>query len=1391
MFTNKRFVSVLIFLLCGLLSYAQVPSRFYFYSGDSLKGLDLTNLYKEMLLYAHENGLSESERLLYLMGHESQYVEKKYGFKKPEKQTKKVLPIVTAICNNLGFETGDFTGWTGGVGYNFNSTAPLTITNPIISTRGLDYPEPLCSFHTLVNAAAGTDPYGSFAMLDPGGGTYALRLGGEYINLAGPNTASDPADSCVSGTKIGGTYYAGGEMIQQTFVVTKANAMFSYNYAVVLDKALHKGGECPYFRAEVLDSAGNPIPCLQYYVQSDSSNTPAGMVLSPKKNGFGGPVFYLNWTNNSLNLKNYIGHNVTVRFTAAGCTHGGHRGYAYIDAFCGPIEIIASSPPVCLGGTISLTAPGAGAAGTFSWSTVPAGGPGIVGSTTSQTVTVNVSGTYEVTVTQAPGCFYKVDTTISFFPNPTVTMTSTPPSCNPGNDGTATATITGGTAPYTYTWTPAPATGQGTLTASGLSPGTYSVSVSTANGCTATGSVTLAAPAPAPAITVSNTPASCSPGKDGTATATVTGGITPYTYSWTGGVIGGGQGTASVSGLGAGTYTLTVTAPGACPASQTTTVTQPPGAPTVTLSNTPASCSPGADGTATATVTGGTTPYTYSWTGGTIPTGQGTNSISGLAAGTYTLTVQTPGGACPTVTTTTITQPVAPLTSSTNTNVSCFGLSDGTATATSTGGSAPLTYSWNPNVSASSSVTGLPAGTYTCTTSDSKGCMVKTTVTVTQPALLTVNATGIPATCNGKCNGQIIGLPAGGTASYTYSWSGGCAAASCNTVCAGTYTATITDSHGCVATDTALVKQPTPIVLSMTPKPSHCSKPDGSDSVSASGGTPGYTYSWTPGANTMAFYNHILAGPYTVYVKDNNGCLDSSSNVVPNLPGVNLVNVASTPVTCFGGSDGTARDSASGGFKPYSYVWTPAPGVGQGTASVSGLPVGTYTCVVTDSAGCKNQSTVTIVQPTKLTVQAGPPVTLCIGQCTDLSAVAAGGSPAYTYNWTYQGGPLASTHVCPTASPNTYTVTVTDSHGCVSTPSTTTVILNPPLEAVASADKSICPGASATLQGSASGGNGGPYTYLWIPATGLSSTTIPNPVATPSVTTTYTVIVADNCGTPTDSAMTTVTLYPNPVAIFTASDTVGCAPICINFTGKSVPACASATWNFGDNSPLGTGCGNVRHCYAAAGTYNVTYNVIDVDGCKGTYTQSNFVNALPRPEAAFTASPQPTTIINPNIHFTDQSTSATPITWAWTFGDVGNATSTLQNPKFSYPDTGCYNVLLIVTSANGCTDSVMNPVCIRPEFTFYAPNTFTPNGDGKNDVWMPYGIGIDINNYDLIMFDRWGNLMFETHTWGEGWDGRANHGTGIAQIDTYVWKVNLKDVFGIKHSYIGHCNIIK
>jgi gliding motility-associated-like protein len=1288
--TNKKLLTLLFLLALCSMGNAQLNTNPYFFRGDSLNGFDLKVCYQDV----QDEHFTEAEMVSYLKVQEELFICRKY--KIPSKQ-RKLSPgsyLLTTGCNNIGFESGDSTGWVSYTGYNSNSDSAVTFVANGFSTLGLNSAETSCSMFTIVNAAAGNDPWGAFPMLDPLpiGGTYSLRLGGENANLR--------SGSPCSGGGGGGGNGAPGESIQQTFLVTAANAMFSYDYAVVLVQAPHTTMQCPYFRAEVLDQNMIPIPCLQYYVESVGTGTPPGMSVSANS-WTGKQVYYSSWTSNSLNLKNYINQNVTVRFSAAGCVPGGHWGYAYVDARCGPVQILTTSPTVCLGGTNTLTAPGAGPTGTYSWTTVPPGGTGFVGSTAAQSATVSASGTYEVTVTQGPGCTYTIDTTLTFNPIPVVTLTSTNPSCTPGHDGTATATVTVGTAPYTYVWSPVPPVGQGTPNATGLDAGTYVVNITSVGGCTTQGSVTLTAPLPAPTVSISSTPASCSPGADGTATAVVTGGALPATYTWSGGTITGGQGTLTATGLNAGTFVFTVNGPaGACSATATVTVTQPNG-----------------------------------------PT------ASGVA-----------------------------------TNVSCFGLSDGTATVTGTGGTAPLNYAWSPNTSLINVAAGLAAGTYVCTTSDSKGCSVTTSVTITQPALLSVSANGTNITCHNLCNGGLISVPVGGTATYAYSWSSGCTQASCTNICPGTYTIQVTDAHGCKANDSITITQPPGMVLTLSPVPTHCGKSDGRDSVVVSGGNPGYIYSWSPAGGTQPVAMGITAGNYTVIVHDSHGCSDTSHNTVPNLPGVNIVLDSTRNVSCFGGTNGMASATASGGFHPYVYTWSPG---GQTTPKATNLSAGTYVCTVTDSAGCRNTVSATILQPPLLTV-ATTPSTICLTGCANLTSVGNGGTPVYNYAWTLNGTP-SPVHVCPTAS-TTYTVICTDAHGCAST-APLTISVNPALEVIASGAKKICPGSSTVLNAIGSGGNGGPYTYLWAPPTGLSSTTVANPTASPTVTTTYTVIVSDNCGTPTDSDQVTVTVYPLPVVNFTAKDTVVCGPDCVVFTGTSVPACSTAVWNFGDGTS-GSGCTTASHCYPTAGNYTITYTVTDVDGCPGTHSINQFFNVLQKPVAAFTDSPQPTTMLDSVIYFTDQSIGSIA-SWSWNFGDLAGATSLLQNPHYGYPDTGCYPVTLIIVATNGCKDEVEHPVCIQPYFTFYAPNTFTPNGDGKNDVWMPYGVGIDPNNYHLMMFDRWGNLMFETYAWDQGWDGRANNGVNIAQIDTYVWKVDLKDVFHNKHQYIGHCNIIK
>ena len=1022
----------------------------------------------------------------------------------------------------------------------------------------------------------------------------------------------------------------------------------------------------------------------------------------------------------------------------------------------------------CNGGTngsSTVTPTGGTAAYTYAWT--PSGGAGATGTPLS-------AGVYNCTVTDANGCTITSVVTITQPPALTATTASTNILCNGGANGTATVTAAGGTGAYTYAWTPAGGAGPG---ATGLGPATYTCTITDANGCVIAPTMTVTQPALLTS-TSSMTPAPCG-SATGTATAAPAGGTGAYTYSWN----PGAQLTQTASGLLAGNYTCTVTDANNCTCTTIVNVLGTTGQTAVAGPVVNPTCFGGTNGSATVVVTGGTAPITYAWT----PAGGNAITANNLAAGAYVCTITDANGCVVTVPIT-LTQPAAVVPVITaHTDVSCFGGADGTATATATGGTGAYTWAWNPAAGATPTPTGLSAGVYNLTVTDANGCTGTTSVTIAQPPVLTVTAAGVATHCNAGCDGVLICIPAGGSPAYTYAWNTGCASASCNNVCAGTYTVTITDINGCTAQAISTVTQPPPINLVMTSHAAYCNQADGWAAVAATGGTGAFSYIWLPAAPGSATnsYNFIPPGTYTVHLHDANGCVDSNTVVVQNIAGVTASIPAHVDATCFGGFNGSATALATAGTPPYTYTWSPLPGGGQGTTNATGLTAGTWSCTIKDSAGCTNTATVVIGQPTPVVVTPMPALTLCIGQCFPLSATGSGGSPGYTYAWTLNGFPAASP-ACPIIT-TTYTVIATDINTCVSQPAMVTITVNPPLEVVVMPANPICPGVADTLHAIATGGSG-VYFYNWMPPAGLSSTNIVNPLATPVTATTYTVIVTDNCGTPSDSATVLVNVNPAPIVTFLASDTAGCSPLCATFTSISVPGCASATWIFGDGS-TGTGCTGVSHCYNTPGVYSVTEHIIDVNGCPGTMVRTNYMDAWPDPEAAFSLSPQPTSIVASEITFTDLSTGA--VSWSWNFGDFANSTSTLQNPQYTYPDTGCFTATLIVKNNFGCLDTAKQPVCIQPYFTFYAPNTFTPNGDGKNETWFPQGVGIDPTRYHLMMFDRWGNLMWETHTWGDGWDGRANNGANIAQIDTYVWRCDLYDYLGNKHRFIGHCNIIQ
>lgn len=869
-------------------------------------------------------------------------------------------------------------------------------------------------------------------------------------------------------------------------------------------------------------------------------------------------------------------------------------------------------------------------------------------------------------------------------------------------------------------------------------------------------------------FTTASTPASCA--CTGTASVTVTftcNNNLPLLYSWNTGAT-----TSSISALCPGNYSCVIKTNGCLSDTAYVTVTgsSSGGFPVTSVFTNP-SCNNSTNGQATVTPNGGNGPYTYSWTTNPVQT---SSTATGLTGGSYTVFVTDATGCTASDTIVVTTPPI--LTVNTNVVQPSCGSNNGSITANGAGGTGVLTYSWSTTAT-TQAINNLPSGNYTVYVTDANGCTVTATVNLNPAngptALASINQ---DVSCFGGNNGSANAIANGGNGPYTFVWSNAQTGQNATGLNAGTYTVTVTDASGCTSIDTVLITQPTQITLNIAGFPATCfGSSNGSCVVIPGGGVGPYTYNWMPGNGTQALYNNIPAGNYTVTVTDANGCTDTASAAVTQP--TQLVLASNTqPSTC-NLPNGSATVNANGGTGPYTYSWTSNPV--QTTSNATGLLPGNYTVFVTDVNGCTDTSIVAVQSTNAPASQVTAQTNVTCHAGTDGSATITvnGGIGPYTYSWT--SNPAQTTTNATGLTAGTYTFYVTDANGCIDT---SIVIITEPTQlvpAINPGNAQICIGQNINLQSATVGGTP-VYAYVW-----SSGQTTSGASVSPTSTTSYTLTVTDANGC-TATATCTVTVNPLPVVNLVADDTSGCGSLCVNFNTTTVGS--SYSWNFGDG---GTSISqNPQHCYVTPGNYTVSLTVTSAAGCSATFIQNNYIDIFPEPIAAFTANPTSVTQIDPTIYFTDQSTGAT--TWTWTFGDVLNGTSNQQNPTYTYTDTGYHQVMLIVTNQFGCVDTAIMSVYVAEAFTFYVPNAFTPTKDDLNSFFMPKGVGIDEDNYDFLIFDRWGNLIWETKKWGVGWDGRANGGKDIAQIDVYVWVayVRVRSSHEDK-TYIGHVSLIK
>lgn len=590
-------------------------------------------------------------------------------------------------------------------------------------------------------------------------------------------------------------------------------------------------------------------------------------------------------------------------------------------------------------------------------------------------------------------------------------------------------------------------------------------------------------------------------------------------------------------------------------------------------------------------------------------------------------------------------------------------------------------------------------------------------------------------------------LPPGSSINWYSSPTGGTPVATGNTFTTPVLNTTTSYYVGtCPGTyrDTVTVTVSSSVVADAGNNVSIC--PGGSTQLNATGGN---TYVWTPATGLSATnIANPIASPtttttYYVTVTDANGC--SATDSVTVTVGSNLtINLTNDTTICQGASI-TLTASATGAT---SYSWTPATTLSStNTASTTATPVTTTTYYVTVSAGgCSGTDSVTVTINPSATLNAGNDVTICNGQSTTISATASGGAGGpYTFSWS-SGQNGAGPHTVSPTTTTTYIVNATDALGCAAIPDTVVVTVNPPLSAVLTVNNdTICPGNSVLLSVTASGGDGN-YSYVW---TGVSSTN-QTAVSSPANTTTYSVTISDGCGSTPVTLQQTVVVETAPVFQVSINPTQGCEPLYVKFTTNNLSG-YSVSWNSGDTSIIENAGSDYAHTYLNSGVYTVIIYVTSNKGCTFTDTLSDVITVFDTPKALFTYTPQSPVKPNTEIQFTDQSSGAD--NWNWTFENGAN--SQAQNPVYSYLQSGAYNVLLEVKNSFGCSDTFSLDVIVRDELK--VPNVFSPNGDGKNDLFVIEGLYGSGNTLEI--YNRWGILIYQSDDYKNNWNG-DNHPDG-------------------------------
>jgi gliding motility-associated-like protein len=493
--------------------------------------------------------------------------------------------------------------------------------------------------------------------------------------------------------------------------------------------------------------------------------------------------------------------------------------------------------------------------------------------------------------------------------------------------------------------------------------------------------------------------------------------------------------------------------------------------------------------------------------------------------------------------------------------------------------------------------------------------------------------------------------------------------------------------------------------------------------------------------------------------------------------------VTYTPPSCFGLANAEIQINNPNAIQ-YSFdngiTW-------QADSMLAGFSAGTYSVCSKNYLGCQVCSSITISDPTPIQLTVSNDTLICENGIASLAAVASGGT-SFLYHWDFTNDTDGIQQISPVTD-STVSVYAENNFGCQSLTETINVNVRPAISATITPATEICPGYPTALTVSASGGNNGPYQFTWSSGAltiGLTSTQSLNP----STTTTYTVDVSDGCESTPITLTSVIDVLPLPVPLISTLSPAVCEPANFVVQSNTDPNMVEHLfWTISDGQQF-TDQESITTANMDAGNYNIQLIVESPNGCIDSTTFFNFLTVYPKPTANFTYSPNPVKMFNTEVHLTNYSFNG--VSNEWFIQDGNPSYSQSENVQTMFPDgeTGNYNILLVTTSSFGCIDSLVKTIAVLPEILLYVPNSFTPDGDEFNQQWGIQMSGMDTYNFVIRLYNRWGEIVWESFNPSETWDGTYNG--SLVQQGTYTWTIEAKDPNNDdKFEYSGHVLVLR